>query len=75
MTIISSLKNKLESNKQKIASSFAEIKIEADIRESRLNLCLACDHLFKSTNTCKKCGCFMNAKTWIKGATCPVNKW
>lgn len=75
MTIISSLKNKIESNKQKIASSFDEIKVDASVRESRLNLCLTCEHLFNPTNSCKKCGCFVNAKTWIKDTKCPVNKW
>ena len=49
--------------------------IERDIRDERLNICKGCDELFKPTRTCKQCGCFMALKTWIKDATCPLNKW
>ena len=25
--------------------------------------------------TCQECGCFMPAKTRLKGAVCPIGKW
>lgn len=25
--------------------------------------------------TCRKCGCFMPAKVWLKNAKCPDGKW
>jgi hypothetical protein len=46
-----------------------------ETRNSRLESCLGCDRLFKPTKTCKECGCFMAAKTWLKQASCPLQKW
>lgn len=41
----------------------------------RLDICNGCEHLIKLTTQCKKCGCFMNAKTKLQNATCPIEKW
>jgi hypothetical protein len=46
-----------------------------DVAERRMAICRACPHLFQPTSTCKKCGCFMIAKTKIDGAKCPLEKW
>lgn len=46
-----------------------------DIRNERYEICKKCPKLFKPTKTCKECGCFMAAKTWLKDATCPIGKW
>lgn len=43
--------------------------------ESRLTVCKDCPFFFKSTKQCKKCGCFLPAKTAIPNSTCPINKW
>ena len=48
---------------------------DRDIRDKRLNICKGCEQLFKPTRTCRECGCFMSLKTWLKDATCPLNKW
>lgn len=45
------------------------------ISEERLNICAGCEHLYKPTKTCKKCGCFMEAKTKLFRAKCPIDKW
>jgi hypothetical protein len=42
---------------------------------SRLEICNSCPHLIKLTGQCKKCGCFMWAKTRLEAAKCPVGKW
>jgi hypothetical protein len=42
---------------------------------SRLEICGGCEFLFKKTNTCKKCGCFMDLKTKLTNASCPIGKW
>jgi hypothetical protein len=49
--------------------------IPAHIREERMNICNSCEHLFKPTTTCKKCGCFMKLKTYLPTQKCPLNKW
>jgi hypothetical protein len=51
------------------------VKIDEEIRNARLDLCLSCEHLFQPTENCKKCGCFVQAKTWLKSASCPIKKW
>lgn len=43
--------------------------------EARYAICKACPELIKLTKQCKKCGCFMVAKTKLEAATCPLGKW
>lgn len=50
-------------------------KVPPEIREYRMNTCLDCEHLYKPTSSCKKCGCFMTVKTWMPGQKCPIDKW
>lgn len=40
---------------------------------TRLEICQGCE--FFRDKRCLKCGCFMEAKTQLEVATCPVNKW
>lgn len=49
--------------------------IDSETRDGRYDICLGCDRLFKPTKTCLECGCFMNRKTWLKDAECPLDKW
>jgi len=46
-------------------------------RESveRMKMCLQCEHFFKPTKQCKKCGCFMPIKVRLRTHKCPVGKW
>lgn len=46
-----------------------------EVAEQRYSICKGCPELIKSTKQCKKCGCFMAAKTKLQGATCPLGKW
>jgi hypothetical protein len=43
--------------------------------KKRFSICKACPELIKLTSQCKKCGCFMKAKTQFEKATCPIGKW
>ena len=43
--------------------------------KKRIDLCAKCPHLITKLNVCKKCGCFMPAKTRLTGARCPIGKW
>lgn len=49
--------------------------IDRTTKNKRYEICLGCDRLFKPTKTCLECGCFMNKKTWLKDAECPLGKW
>ena len=68
-------KSKLNSIKSEASTLIDVIKVDEEVRESRLAICTDCPHLFKPTKSCKKCGCFMTAKTWLKDAECPIKKW
>jgi hypothetical protein len=46
-----------------------------DVSSERYSICKACPELVKLTKQCKKCGCFMAAKTKLQAATCPLGKW
>ena len=46
-----------------------------DLAKQRLDICLSCPELIKLTVQCKKCGCFMAAKTKLESAKCPIGKW
>jgi hypothetical protein len=50
-------------------------KVEEQIHSERMEICNSCPELIKLTNQCKKCGCFMNIKTKLPHATCPLEKW
>ena len=49
--------------------------IDEEAKDQRVSICLACENYFAKTGQCIKCGCFVKAKTWLKNASCPVNKW
>lgn len=46
-----------------------------ELAKYRLQICQTCDFYRKSTNQCKKCGCFMKLKTTLAQAKCPLGKW
>lgn len=49
--------------------------VSKELQQERYNVCLGCPELIQATKTCKLCGCFMNQKTKLKMASCPINKW
>lgn len=50
-------------------------KISEEDADKRYSICLSCEELISLTKQCKKCGCFMNIKTRLEGAKCPLEKW
>jgi Family of unknown function (DUF6171) len=49
--------------------------IDKEISDKRISECYSCEELIKITKQCKKCGCFMELKTKLKDASCPLGKW
>jgi hypothetical protein len=47
----------------------------AELADLRMSICHECPELRKITNQCKKCGCFMNVKSKLNSAKCPIGKW
>lgn len=46
-----------------------------EVATARYEICKTCPELIKLSKQCKKCGCFMSAKTKLEKATCPLGKW
>lgn len=44
-------------------------------RDKRYDLCIDCPEFIRLTKQCKQCGCFMNLKTRLAAAVCPLGKW
>lgn len=50
------------------------IQLEIMAKE-RYDICKGCEKFFKPTRQCRECMCFMNVKTKVAGAECPLGKW
>ena len=48
---------------------------DSAVSDARFEICKACPELIKLTTQCRKCGCFMAAKTKLQEAVCPIGKW
>jgi hypothetical protein len=48
---------------------------DKELARLRLETCLGCPELIKTTKQCKKCGCFMIVKTKLEAARCPIGNW
>lgn len=71
MNFADKIKQRLE-DLQKVADEFI---VDTPISDARFAICVQCPELFVPTKTCKQCGCFMNAKTKLVNASCPLGKW
>lgn len=49
-------------------------KVSNDERKKRIVICISCEKN-EPVNCCSECGCWVSAKTWVKNANCPLNKW
>lgn len=43
--------------------------------EERMTICKGCEFFRQSDQRCSQCGCYMQNKTKLKKAYCPVHKW
>jgi len=76
--MLDKLKQKMEEVRdaaQAASASLLSQKVDPEIQLMRYNICQECPHLYKPTDTCKKCGCFMKVKTWMPKQSCPIKKW
>jgi len=68
--------NSLQQAASKLANETIPFKkVTPEIHAKRWEICQACEHLYKVTNSCRKCGCFMEVKTWMATQRCPIKKW
>jgi hypothetical protein len=75
------LMNKLKGLSENITDSFGEIAkgktvfVESAVQEARMATCRSCEDFNSKTTQCRRCGCFMSAKTRLKAGSCPIGKW
>jgi hypothetical protein len=73
--------NKLKGLSETVADSIGQIAkgknvfVESTVQSSRMAICHSCPDFNATTTQCKRCGCFMSAKTRLKVASCPIAKW
>lgn len=70
-----SFASKLKQRLNQMQEAASHLLADEALQNSRLDICHACPHFLALTSQCLKCGCFMNAKTKIKAAKCPIEKW
>lgn len=46
-----------------------------EVADERFEICKTCEWFRQSSQTCRKCGCFMKLKTLLDNASCPIGKW
>jgi hypothetical protein len=50
-------------------------KANDTLSSSRMEICSGCEKFITVTKQCLQCGCFMNMKTRLLNAKCPLGKW
>lgn len=50
-------------------------RVSVEIKNARISLCESCPEFLGLTRQCRVCGCFMDLKTQLPHADCPVGKW
>lgn len=76
--MLNKLKERLEHVRDAAENAAASIltkKVNIEVQQHRYSICQECPKLYKPTDTCKVCGCFMKVKTWIPNQECPLKKW
>ena len=75
MDFISKLKTRIEQVRATVGEAVDAVIVPESVKEERLSICNTCDFLFEPTMQCKKCGCFLKAKTSFAFFKCPIDKW
>ena len=73
-----SLKEMAEGVVKNAARAVKGGKVNANVREARMETCRKCPFFIEKSKRCSECGCFMEAKTWINAnpdLLCPKQKW
>ena len=52
-----------------------EPRSSEELAAARFEVCKGCEFFRQTLLTCKKCGCFMKAKSMLLNARCPIGKW
>ena len=75
MSYLDKLKNKLDSFSTYRSELKKKLILSTEEQSKRINICNSCEFLFTPTRSCKKCGCFVDAKATLASSECPMTKW
>jgi hypothetical protein len=70
MGFMSGLKDKMSQVVKKASTLLAD----EEVQRTRISICNSCEFLTMTRN-CKKCGCFVDAKSRLAEQHCPIRKW
>lgn len=49
--------------------------VPEDVKQLRMDICMACPSWDKRYNRCTECGCQMRVKAGLTSSECPLKKW
>ena len=52
-----------------------EMFVEPFEKKRRYDICQGCEHFDCMRKRCRECGCFLQHKTGLSAAECPIGKW
>lgn len=70
MSFTDKLKKRIKETKKTLSTAIAD----EDKQQERISICNSCEFL-NVMRQCKKCGCFVDAKTRLNESACPLRKW
>jgi hypothetical protein len=62
-------------NNVKSVADGNSLSISKEDAQKRLRVCQQCDFYDSLQERCKKCGCKLAIKTYLKAEKCPIGKW
>jgi len=74
MSYLDKLKSKIDATID-YKTKLAKFILSEEEKNKRIDICNSCEFLFTPTRSCKKCGCFVDAKAALAKAECPRSKW
>ena len=74
MSYLDKLKNKIVDTLD-YKTKLVNFILTEEEKNKRIDICNSCEFLFTPTRSCKKCGCFVDAKAALAKADCPRSKW
>lgn len=72
MSFAERMKNRINEVKEKVEK---DLLADESVVVIRIQTCEECPRLFRPTQQCKECGCFVKAKARLRTSQCPLGKW
>ena len=74
MQVVMGFMNGLKDKMSQVVEKASAMVADEEVQQTRISICNSCEFLTMTRN-CKKCGCFVDAKSRLAGQRCPIRKW